>query len=723
VSCADSIRSWRFFAGPPPWPLRFSPALVIPWLLCPSLGEAQLTFPVPYPNAASRIEAASFMEDHGSWHAGCDLPRTATDSTVVGARTATVDNIMTSVGFNNLSIIRNENSARVGPWSVKVNSGGTLHMLDILKVRRVTPAKPVITYTVLTVNESPANSGNSDGTVLLVVGSPTAGDAIVVGDVLAVDYAFYGGQVQQIVAQAAGPPVEYDWYAHLEKVYTYVAWRGYPATAANRMYAQTSPAPPAERAAHSVTNAVAFANIQQGASYGTEPLHVHYTLSQTLNTPASAMNPLSGRFGAINDPQNNRPLVRAFALRRSGTNTLLNGKPLFGDIDVFLEARDNMGATEQAPDGDANNIREAGVYNAGYYLDPIMHGVSILGTQAKPLMIIMSSTGIDTTPPGSTVAVALDPQFRIDINTNYDVWVSHVNANATRLWRTNAWGFDPAGFPDGTNKTTTNVNMDVLFPDGVYKVGGRARDQVGFGTDKDTLVTVDNFRPYVRKVTVTQQGLPIYIASWELASNKLDLIAPLLKDRQLGFATGNIPIVFKVIVSESVALDTTVAFLGSTAFTPPGSPKTYQIRFDPASALKYDPQGGGATSGADLIAIQIDSLATTFKHLDTLCGSATIASPAGVGLPTYDGDAVLVVDLEDLSHDGTGPAGGGAGNRLLQMDFTDYVAAANQIDPSTLLTRNSATGAMRGTPGADKVHRFRIDTQATKIQITTEQAP
>lgn len=692
-------------------------------VLAAAPAHAQLTFPVPYPNAAARIAAASFMEDHGGWHAGTDLPRTATDTTVVAARNGVVDNIMTSVGFNNLTITRNENSTRLGPWSVRVLAAGTKHMLDILRVRRITPAKPVITYTVSTVTEIAAPSGNSDGTVTLVANLPTPGDAIVVGDVLAVDYAYYGGPIQQIVTQATDGTAEYDWYAHLERVHHHVAWKTYPATAANRMYAQTSPAAPAERAAHNVVNNTVFARIQQGLNYGTEPLHLHYSLTQNLNFPASALNPYNGRFGAINDPQNNRPSLRAFALRRTGTNTLLNGQPLYGDIDIFLEARDNMGATEQAADGDANNIREAGVYNAGYYLDPLARNVQILGTQTAPLRFIMSSTGIDTTPPGSTVAAALDPQFRIDINTNYHVWVSHVNANTTRRWRTNASALDAAGFPDGTGKAVVNHNRDARFPDGVYKIGGRARDVVGFvAPDRDSMVTVDNYRPYVRQVNILQQGLPLYTGQWEETGGNLDMVPPTLAARQTGYAVGNIPIVFRVILSETVALDTSVTVFGSTAFSPPGTGKTYQVRFDPAQVLKFDPQGGGATSGADLVNIQIDSLATSFRHLDTLVGSATIASPPGVGLPLYDGDAVLVVDLEDLSTSGTGPASGGTGNRLLAREFTDYVQATHQIKPATELSRTAA-GVLQGVAGADKVHRFRIDTQATKIEILTEQAP
>lgn len=618
-----------------------------------------LTFPVQY-NGGPRI-TATFVENHSApgeyrWHAGIDLPRSNGADTVRASATERLHWAL-PVGEPQMTVQTvNNDAARIDSyWTIELTpqAGVTRYLLDILEVRRVTPGKPEVIYTIQRAREVPFGSGYTNGFVDLVPNQPSAADSLVSGDVLAVDFAYYPARLKQAVFRSPSGD-EFRWYAHIDHVHRYVAWNSYPASNTNRFYGPESLIP-AGRDTFEIAEGVRFAEIEQVENYASEPHHLHFSTTTGFDGLQSATNPLSqNRFG-FTDPGDTRPIVRSLAFRRRVGGTFFTDNRLHGAVDIFAESRDDMGSPENEDDGDGaeNTIREAGCYNAGYWVTADSAGGGTVASESAPNMMFAGSgkDSLSGTDPLSVVLLDQAP-FRVDQNTNYHLWCSHVGEDVNRYWYTHARR--TATQNDGAGADVARDNSEALFRDGRHVVHARARDVVGFGVARDSAVVVDNFRPYVRKLIVRDGGSEIYRAEWK---QKLGNIVFSWIDPDSGTigpegfkrcAGGGSDVTIEVTFSEGMA-QAQVASVLPLGFTP-------QLRREPANQ---------------------DSIWHAIIPSDKL-GSIEKA-----------GRQLLSI---------TGTDWGGNALRAIQSN-------ANFDTPSN---RRNSSGVMQGTGGTDRLHRFGI---------------
>lgn len=466
------------------------------------------TFPVTHQGGPRAT--ATFVEDHGGWHAGIDLPLTDGALRVYAATAETLFHAF-PLSFEDVRVELNDNSTIVGPWSLELSSTSQKYMLDILRVRRVTIGKPEISYQVSHVIET--QPGIALDGVELVPGLPSLADSLVDGDSLAVDYAYYRGRIFQ-TAHLSAVGNEFHYYAHIDKIHDYVAWNTYPATPQNRYYGVNSVIPPG-RWAFGLDEGESFAEIEQDNDFGSEPHHLHFTTTEQFQFPLGATNPLSNPGFGVDDPQGNRPFVRSLVLLSSLNFSAFPDQRVYGGVDILVESRDDMGSPEAADDGDGgeNTIREAGAYNAGYWVTADSADGEDVGTAVAP-NTMFAGPGKDTITGADALQIVLPPlaPYRVDINTNYHLIVSHVEEDAGRRWHTAARR--GGALNDGSDAPPARVNSEARFGDGRYTVHARARDVVAWGAERDSFVVVDNFRPFVRKVVVRDDSGELYAGEW-----------------------------------------------------------------------------------------------------------------------------------------------------------------------------------------------------------------
>lgn len=466
-------------------------------------------YTLPVEHQGGPRAAATFVEDHDGWHAGIDLPRTDGASIVVATTGETVFHAY-PLGFEPVHVVLNDNPTMVGPWSMELSDTRQKYMLDILRVRRVTPGKPPISYQVQRVVET--QPGIALDGVELVPGFPTLADSLVAGDQFEVDYAYYSARIFQTAHVSAGG--EYHYYAHIDNVHEYVAWNTYPATAANRYYGMDSGVPPG-RQAHVLDEGESFADIEQLLNFGSEPHHLHFSMANQFMFPLGTINPLSDLAFGVEDPQGNRPYVRSLALVYGQNQFIFAAPRVYGRVNILVEARDDMGSPEAADDGDGaeNATREAGCYNAGYWVTADSAAGEDVASISEP-NTMFAGPGKDTITGQDPLSVVLIPRppFRIDINTNYHLVASHVEEDSNRCWNTRAR--KGGALNDGSDAPPARVNAEARFGDGRYTIHAKARDVRGYGPSRDSLTVVDNFRPFVRKVVVHDDGGELYSGEW-----------------------------------------------------------------------------------------------------------------------------------------------------------------------------------------------------------------
>lgn len=484
--------------------LRLLPLLAL--LTVPGRAHAY-TFPVDH--LGGPRACASFVEDHGGWHAGIDLPRT-NGATVVHAIADETLFHAYPLSFHPVQVQMGDNPSITGPWSFELSDAHQKYMLDILKVKRVTPGKPTIEYRVDHVVE--VQPGVALDGVVLVPNFPSPADSLEAADQFEVDYAYYDSRIFQTTHRTTAGV--YTDYAHIDNVHDHVAWNSYPATAANRYYGVDSGVPPG-RAAHVMAEGEVFADIEQLLDFASEPHHLHLSISDRFAFPMGAMNPLTLAGFPTSDPADERPYVRGIRLTYGLNDFIFPDATLYGRVNVLVEARDPMGAFEADDDGDGaeNNTREAGCYNAGYWVTADSAAGQDVAFPGAP-NTMFAGTGKDYITGLDPLDVVLVPQppFRVDINTNYHLQVSHVAEDPFRCWNTRARrdGEDN----DGSDTFPARVNAETRFGDGRYTLHAKARDVVGWGAPRDTQVVVDNFRPFVRKVVVHDDSGELYSGEW-----------------------------------------------------------------------------------------------------------------------------------------------------------------------------------------------------------------
>lgn len=476
-------------------------------LLVPATSLAY-TFPVEHQGGPRAT--ATFVEDHGGWHAGIDLPRSDGATAVRAASQETVFHVVTlardEVQIQNDATI----SAVTGPWSFELTDSRQKYMLDILRVRRVTLGKPERTYQVSRVLE--VQPGIALDGVELVPNFPATEDSLVSGDSLAVDFAYYSSRIFQTTHRTdAG---EYHTYGHVDSLHKYVDWTSYPATAENRYYG-TDTTVPLGRWPHVVNEGEIFADIETINDFASEPYHLHFTIASQFMFPVSTFNPLAIGGFPTNDPQDLRPYVRSLVLLYGRNEYTFPDSELYGRVNILIESRDDMGSPEAADDGDGaeNAIREAGCYNAAYWVTAEGGVGADIGASTDPNTMFAGDgkntiTGND---PLSAVLIRSAPYF-VDVNTNYHLVASHVEEDTTRYWNTRAR--DGGARNDGSDAPLARVNSEARFGDGRYTLHAAARDVEFYGAVRESLVIVDNFRPYVRKVVVRDDSGELYAGEW-----------------------------------------------------------------------------------------------------------------------------------------------------------------------------------------------------------------
>ncbi|MBK8233331.1 MAG: carboxypeptidase regulatory-like domain-containing protein [Candidatus Eisenbacteria bacterium] len=487
------------------------------WLLPGGMPGVARALTLPVEHEGGLRATASYVEDHEGWHSGIDLPASHGASQVRAAGDETLFKVY-NLALNDVQVVLGDNPTVDGPWELELSDTRQKYMLDILKVKRVTPGKPEIEYQVSRVIE--VQPGIALDEVELVPNFPSPGDSLVAGDQFEVDYAYYSSRIFEVkTAATVGEP--FRAYAHIDHVHDYVDWNSYPATPQNRFYG-TDSGIPVGRWPRQLVEGVVFADIETILDFASEPHHLHFGLASAFNFPGATVNPLSSLTFPIDDPQGSRPYVRSLAFL-SGVNGMPFPNPtVYGQLSILAESRDDMGSPENADDGDGplDTIRQAGAYNAGYWITaPVGFGEDV-ASESQP-NTVFAGNGKDDLTNGSPLATVLvrDQPFFVDINTNYHLVVSHVEEDATRFWNTRAQ--TGHALNDGSDAPEAQVNSDARFPDGRYTVHAKARDVVGWGAPEDSLVVVDNFRPFVQKVVVRDDSGELYSGEWTFDGSEI----------------------------------------------------------------------------------------------------------------------------------------------------------------------------------------------------------
>ncbi|MFN8549604.1 MAG: vWA domain-containing protein [Candidatus Eisenbacteria bacterium] len=525
------------------------------------------TYPVDHQGGPRAT--ATFVEDHGGWHGGIDLPRSNGATQVRATGDEKVFHVYTT-DFKKVKVENNDNASVAGPWALELSHSSQKYMLDILAVRRVTPGKPAIAYHVDHVVET--QPGFADDGVVLVANFPSNADSLVAGDQLEVDYAYYSDRIFQL-ANVSIVGTEYRYYSHIDGIHQYVAWNSYPATAANRFYGDDTDIP-AGRAAHVLSEGEYFADIETLKTFASEPQHLHFGLAGVFTFPEGTTNPLSNIVFATDDPQGNRPYVRSIGLLYGQNEYRFPDSKLYGRVNILVESRDDMGSPEANDDGDGaeNATREAGCYNAGYWITA-EHGVGEEVASAAQPNKMFEGPGKDTITANDPLRAVLIPAapYKIDVNTNYHLVVSHVEGDSTRFWNTRAK--KGSALNDGSDAPIAAVNSEARFGDGRYQIHAKARDVVAYGATRDSMVTVDNFRPFVRKVVVRDDSGELYSGEWsfdgaEIVFQYADPDEGMLDDQgNKRCADGQSDVVIEVTFSEGMQ-DAQMSAIEPLGYTP-----------------------------------------------------------------------------------------------------------------------------------------------------------
>ncbi len=235
-------------------------------------------------------------------------------------------------------------------------------------------------------------------------------------------------------------------------------------------------------------------------SYTGYPPHLHFEEDD------GAYNPLRTD-GLTPYSDTDRTYVSTLDFYRQGTNQQILS-PLYGKIDIL----------SRAWDAQSNGSDNVGVYQIGYYIQ----------TQDDILLKRVFNIQFDSVSNADLDCVYNTTQSNI---SNYYYWVTNdMNENQyfnTNLRRDQDW--------DGSN---ARINSEADYPDDKYKIsvlafdiqgnGGNIENQEGAMTRE---VVFDNFRPYVHRVTVTQDGEHKYGAYWNFANNILTLTPTTQEDR------------------------------------------------------------------------------------------------------------------------------------------------------------------------------------------------
>lgn len=265
--------------------------------------------------------------------------------------------------------------------------------------------------------------------------------------------------------------------------------------------------------------------------------HVHFsTFDTTLQIPEAAINPLVYTY-ANADPGGTRPVFGPWFFEDEASTTLAYfGRPpdlsstfaavVYGDVDIAAQITDDMG-------GWIKRGTDAEGKFKGTIAAPFEMGYSISEMAAKSRAFSVgplseTSFGVYPGPTRAFVDYSMNRIYQPDKDTTYTYSNPYTLTKGTMsqgyvytLSNTNAVGLlsdrDSSWVTGKRAKqswsTPSRESAEAEFPDGWYKVTGFARDLVGT-TTAEKWVVVDNFRPYLEKVTVAQ-GLKVSFGNVE----------------------------------------------------------------------------------------------------------------------------------------------------------------------------------------------------------------
>ncbi|MCP4397041.1 MAG: peptidoglycan DD-metalloendopeptidase family protein [bacterium] len=114
---------------------------------------------------------------------------------------------------------------------------------------------------------------------------------------------------------------------------------------------------------------------------------------------------------------------------------------------------------------------------------------------------------------GNCHGAYLPPHKAIDVFDGY----GFIPVQSNGIWFTKARKTDSPSwvFNDANPPEVARSQDEALYPDGEHTLLFRTEDTAGLFDEAEVKVIVDNFLPYIEKVTVTSGGVTLYEAGWE----------------------------------------------------------------------------------------------------------------------------------------------------------------------------------------------------------------
>jgi hypothetical protein len=411
-------------------------------------------------------------------------------------------------------------------------------------------------------------------------------------------------------------------------------------------------------------------------AYSNGARHVHTALLNSWVNPngfagdgSNFCNPFSiYTADADKDPLGNAPGLEDMdgdghtILYKRPDNSYITNGIIYEDVDICAEMADNMGSNPR------QNARKV-----GYWVDGSQAGGDDIQSAGTPYWLYNFDQWFGQNPPNTNFDNVYDPdksitsastgfpkRFHIIVTNTKGTDGSVGNLDASQLWRTDAR--KASGIvPNGSNAQRARENQEAKFPDGTYYVHIKSEDMI-HSSDNVQSVLIDNSRPYVKRVTVRSGLQPVYQAQWAWNAATAQLsIQPSTFDAAASFSA---------LRTQDINIE--------VEFSEP---------MQSASIVSILPLGVTPT----LTSTQSPDARTIWTGMISNLDIADDGSDDGVHKITFDG-----TDL--------------AGNQLLQIHDRISMPADHH--------NKDATGALRGTPGTDNIHGFKIGPLTGAIPIT-----
>lgn len=411
--------------------------------------------------------------------------------------------------------------------------------------------------------------------------------------------------------------------------------------------------------------------------WSTQNNHTHVSLwGDYANRDAQRRPPLEAfDSNSHRDPKGNAPVVEntnasdsepvRFRKGPNQTDYLPDDGKVYKEVDIVVEARDHQ--TADAPWQVPKNV--------GYYVQKVEGGTvtDVVRSAAAPYLLIDGSKWFGA-PVGNTPASRMntlrDPAATLESSAGtpawyaWDQWFTYIVTNtdsttgdSARLDADQCWATDakytetkPNGYK--ANYDTAAVNDSAKFKDGNYRVRIRLADFVNTAADHSKDIMVDNFRPYVKKVTVESGGEMLYQGAWTFDGTNLKYGPDTDPNNNMNMdkaANGDADVKISIEFSEPMK-------------------EAEIVKIEP---LGYKP-----------ILHSTDDTKTKWE--------ATIPKDALKTTQPKNGRQLISIKGKDI-----------ADNEILQIND------AADIDPNAKITRRG-DGTLNGTGGIDKLHRFAI---------------